>query len=98
MDPEDESVTGEEFGGCLRSNPLSYAENTTTEQRQFDAENLFIQNPAIFPELPYGLDNVYVKFRDLGKDIPPLTKNTILGIETEHIEVPAIEAGLKLSF
>ncbi len=98
MAADDESVTGEEFGDCVRRNPLSYAENTTAAQRQFDAENLFIQNPAIFPELPSSLDHVYVKFRDLGKDIDPLTRNLNLGVEEDHKEVPAIEAGLKFSF
>ena len=71
---------------------LSYDENTTAEQRRFDGENLFVNTPAVFPELPEPFNHIYFKVNDLNEEV------SFTGADIDNRPEPSVEVGLKFTF
>lgn len=77
--------------------PLGYRDMTTSREREFDNENLFLSNPAVFPELPEPFNNLYMRVRNLNEDNSLSKNEREFSNDIDKPVVSSVEVGIKFS-
>lgn len=74
---------------------------TTPEEREADAKAIVkasSETKAVFPEIPFLSDHMYVKFRDLNSNSKSFLDDAVDMDSENRRPHPAVEVGLKFTF